>query len=899
MGKRYIHEGYESLSKGTPGDGGQNLYVSKKGVLQRIFNFDTTGNGCFDIMITNSHEYNEKPRLHVLTDPAGTPRLREVLTDGCHAAAAADLNGDGYDDLVIGSRNNGHLSDLAAFVYYGGPDGITENRKIELSAPGCLGVACGDFNGDGLCDIAFIIEGGRLRVYTQTDIGYLRDGYVDFELDLTHIAAGDVDGDGYCDLYARVRGGEWSVLWGGPKGVDPSRRSAVGPATDDKVFDTLPFGGGNLRYDEEARPKLLTVDGRTLLLYCAAEEAVIFEAGPYRSFCPAYRIPLPGVISGAAGDVDGDGHDDLVLVCRPAGGAEEAVVVYGGERAFSLDGALRLPVKTPRDVVICDFSGNGCGDIAVCQGRTDVSYTSESLLFLSGKDGVNPEPRRFVTHNAVGAIAARTTGDKPQLLFVNQQQSDFYGQVPAYVYTGDKDGWSPDRRVELPGHSPGSILPADFFDTGFADILLLNNGEDQPEKDPKSYIYRGGPGGIDPENRVTVPTYLTWGGQVADVDKDGYLDIVFTSCNQRDTLNKNTITTLYGGPEGYSLDNSHTVEVAPDGELIGMMWPCLADLNGDGWLDLVVPVSLRSWSLVFWGGPEGYSLDRCQKLPIERALTVRAADLTGNGYLDLVFGTRASVLRNKGHEGSVVIFWGGPEGYSAARCCELPSYQCNNITISDLNHDGGLDIFVSSYFNSRERDVNSFIYWNDKGSFSVTNRKRIFSHSSSASLACDLDEDGYTDLIVANHRTYGSHRTDAAIWWNGPEGFSEERRSFLPCLGPHDMVSVDVGNIRDRGPEEHYTSPVVELTSGERVSRIGWEGELPRKTWVRARLRSADSLEALQSLPFAGPDGTEGSSYENGEHIAGQPGRYVQYRLYLGAINGIGTPRITSVWLEA
>ena len=143
----------------------------------------------------------------------------------------------------------------------------------------------------------------------------------------------------------------------------------------------------------------------------------------------------------------------------------------------------------------------------------------------------------------------------------------------------------------------------------------------------------------------------------------------------------------------------------------------LADFNNDGWLDLCVPLSHKCYSLILWGGPEGFSMERSTKLPVERAVTVRAADLNGDGWLELVFGTRASIYKNKNHEGSVVIFWGGTEGYSASRCCELPSYQSNCITIADLNNDGYLDIFASSYFNGKERDVNSYIYWNEKANF--------------------------------------------------------------------------------------------------------------------------------------------------------------------------------------
>ena len=41
----WITKGFEDFSKGTMENGGQNLYVSKRGVLQRIFQFDVNNDG--------------------------------------------------------------------------------------------------------------------------------------------------------------------------------------------------------------------------------------------------------------------------------------------------------------------------------------------------------------------------------------------------------------------------------------------------------------------------------------------------------------------------------------------------------------------------------------------------------------------------------------------------------------------------------------------------------------------------------------------------------------------------------------------------------------------------------------------------------------------------------------
>ena len=47
---RLIKETYEDFSKGSFGNGGQNIYVSAAGILQRIYNYDINNDGYPDLL---------------------------------------------------------------------------------------------------------------------------------------------------------------------------------------------------------------------------------------------------------------------------------------------------------------------------------------------------------------------------------------------------------------------------------------------------------------------------------------------------------------------------------------------------------------------------------------------------------------------------------------------------------------------------------------------------------------------------------------------------------------------------------------------------------------------------------------------------------------------------------
>ena len=92
--KKWIKEGFDEFRKGEFGNSGQNIYVSKGGILQRIFNYDLTGNGYPDLPIANSHRTNDRGPLRYYPEFPNMDVFVDLPTNGISEGFCADLNGD-------------------------------------------------------------------------------------------------------------------------------------------------------------------------------------------------------------------------------------------------------------------------------------------------------------------------------------------------------------------------------------------------------------------------------------------------------------------------------------------------------------------------------------------------------------------------------------------------------------------------------------------------------------------------------------------------------------------------------------------------------------------------------------------------------------------------------------
>jgi hypothetical protein len=912
MIKELRQSGYDDFAKGTFENGGQNIYVSRKGILQRINHFDINRDGYADLVYANSHFMDERVPSYIYSDVFDQITREEIPSMGGYDGAIGDLNGDGYDDLVLANQHNGVHCDVVAYIYYGSAEGWKEDYRHELPVPDARAVAIGDFNGDGRPDIAFS-SGGQLKVFYQSEKGFVPSCFSVLQINLTHLAASDLDGDGYADLYARELDGRPLILWGGPDGINLGRCSTVG-GKDEQTDETLSTTPGRRNYVAGWKPKILNINGCPHVFRSESGKACFYRVHMDRTLGGPLVLVCEHAVSAACGDVNGDGYEDIVIACSEnTAKKEDSWLFFGDPLGYSSSRKISLPTLNARDVCVADLNNNGFSDVIICQGSTDVNLTTDSIIFRGCAAGIDQTPVRVMTHDATKCLIAHA-GDKarPQVVFVNREAGRVRGDVPCYVYYGSKNGFSEKNRDEFPGWSASEIVCCDFNDDGWADLLICNSAENAVSIDPGSDLYWNGPDGFDLRKKLVLPSNRTWGAAVGDFRHSGHLDIAVCGlCNPE-------IWIFHGLDGGYDLDHPERIMLDPDlkdfqpGKIsqlhesflnkVGLeyrepRWIMTADFNQDGWLDLFVSQIMGKYCFILWGGPEGFSMDRSTWLNAEGAVCAQAADLNHNGWLDLVIGSYQSLGKTWKQDAYIYIYRGGPDGFREDRRTQLPISSGSSLTIADFNNDGWLDIYAGSYHGGRSRDLDSIIFWgNETGSYSYDNCSRLRTHSASGCVALDFNEDGWIDLGLSYHKCFGNHIGRSQVWLNGPDGFLEKNTISLPTIGPHGMTTVCTGNIMNRSMEEYYVSEMISLPEGSQLIKLCWNAELPPKTWVRAQIRLASSVDAVQKMSWLESD-RAGQWLDNGQEISlsATQGNWLQYRLALGATNCGNSPRVKEV----
>jgi len=684
---------------------------------------------------------------------------------GAAVASAGDVNGDGYEDVIIGAPAADGGASGEKHFYVGALDEHashdTDEGRVHLflgSASGLAGApqrtvngierderfgtalaGVGDVNGDGYDDVLVGAPGksegfGALFLFPGSASGMAPfPSWIEVG-DAAGTgwgsvlgAAGDVNEDGFADLLGSASGagacGELRLYYG----------SALGPgSTPDKtISERVSALGPSIDYDENGILDTLYVGGGCGVPQVKRRDFVTDSSG---------SLPILGAAHAVtAGDLNGDGRVDLVASAPQFsyGPFQGRVFVYTNRPGLTFAPEASFPIYDG------DQAGAGWGEALA---STDVDGDGADELFVAAP--------RYGAEEELEGLVQMFPGVAEHLVLV------------------------PTPYTPL-SSSQGSIATVgDFDDDGYSDLLAGQS------------VRYGSPAGLgaSSDGTITKPTtefcYEAYVGisSTGDVNGDGFDDAlvdyhaVFV-CHGGYALLPQQHQLHAGGPMGLSLPPTQIFPGSccyEDAETVG-------DVNGDGYDDALIENGPSED--LHLGSEWGLSSDPWQTLPSEylqgsgRHRAILPGDLNGDAYGDLLLAH---------YEQSLGIYHGSSSGLVfQGDWTELQSFGDDTLTLTlqDVDGDGLDDLLVEDdedttgrclvYRGSPSGFVRAPQWWepaNVAGSLETFWNNRVLA-------LADVDGNGYADLLLEGERVHlgSAQGISRAPAWVGALTFPPQR----------------------------------------------------------------------------------------------------------------------------
>jgi len=711
---------------------------------------------------------------------------------GISVSGAGDVNGDGFDDLIVGANlddNNGANSGSARV--FSGQDGSVLYTFYGDSGYNYFGVSvsgAGDVNGDGLDDLIVGAEGdanngthsGSARVFSGQDgsILYTFDGdSAEGYFGSSVSGAGDVNGDGLDDLIVGARdddnngtdSGSARVFSGQDGGIlytfygDSASDhfgcsvSGAGDVNGDGLNDLFvgAYGDDNNGTNSGSARVFSGQDGSILYTFDGDSEEDRFGSS----------------VSGA-GDVNGDGWVDLLV---GAYGDDNNGTNSGSARVFSgQDGSILYTFDGDSAFDYFGISVSGAGDVNG-DGFADLiagaygddnngSFSGSARVFISqagvfnigdGAITVNKIADNAVTSDKIADGVISSNEVDPTVLASVKDGIDWseLTGIPSDLVDGDDVGFGGVETDPQVGTNDTNYLPKWDGNALVSGSIYDNGNIGIGTNDPQADLHVAGTI-IAHEIRTAGP--MTLGAAIPTSSVAGSIAWSGTELEVFDGTNWKSVPLQEVHHEALYTFNGES-----EGDSFGRSVSGAGDVNNDGFDDWIVTASLgiNPGSVQVFSGQDGsviYTFDGTSNGDQFGRSVSGAGDVNNDGFDDLIVGAIGD--DSNGSMSGIAQVFSGQNGSVLYTFYGDSAWDWFGESVSgagDVNGDGFADLIVgtSEDDNNGSRSGSARVFSGLDGSVLYT-----FDGASagdrlglSVSGAGDVNNDGFDDLVVGAH----------------------------------------------------------------------------------------------------------------------------------------------------